>query len=301
MKTKISETMTFFYGLPDGVQKWKDTFDNFKNPGSFRNAVFIDATYCEDGRGDLQAFKGVDIALRLLHANPEIVVILFTFAPAKLVAKQNDKFNVVLRHDNVIFLQLPMNPATLEEDIKKAWENRPVTDPSATVQYATYQASVLMHGIKFDFLNPKSDQERSEMGKVAEQGRKIFKSKAGASDSEVLEFMDQLRHNREEVAKGKESPGVFCDIEGTILVDGQINSKVANLLNEFSKGGKSVFLWTDGDMEILAPILHNLGVRYPILRKMDFAGSVVEIAIDDLDQYTFSGLTKIGTKKFIQE
>ena len=87
MKTKISETMTFFYGLPDGVQKWKDTFDNFKNPGSFRNAVFIDATYCEDGRGDLQAFKGVDIALRLLHANPEIVVILFTFAPAKLVAK----------------------------------------------------------------------------------------------------------------------------------------------------------------------------------------------------------------------
>lgn len=100
--------------------------------------------------------------------------------------------------------------------------------------------------------------------------------------------------------KGGKIFGLFCDIQGTLLVENKINKKVLSVLKKYERDGKKITIWTDGNPITYEKILYSMGVMYPVKSKFDYSGGVVEIAIDDMDQYTFSAITKITAEYFIK-
>lgn|GEM_PF-3431116 len=121
-------------------------------------------------------------------------------------------------------------------------------------------------------------------------------------DVDTVEFLKNLlveiESRTEETTANIE--GLACDVEGTLLVGEEINSKVLEMLRESEKEGKSVTLWTGGDVEKLSAKLRQLGVEYPVVSKYDYRWGEAEMVIDDLAQAEFSERYKIFPKKYHQ-
>ncbi len=98
------------------------------------------------------------------------------------------------------------------------------------------------------------------------------------------------------VAEGLFLPGVFCDVEDTFLINGQINEHLKKELEKYALE-KPVNLWTGSDPEKFA---HKVGnVRYPVLSKNDYRGAEVEIAIDDMPPEALEREYGIKARKFV--
>lgn len=106
----------------------------------------------------------------------------------------------------------------------------------------------------------------------------------------------------EETGKAEDQmrEGVFCDIEGTLLVQDRINPKVLTQLKEYEKQGKPIHLWTGGNVEEYEKKLLSKDIDYNLFSKNDFHGCDVEIIIDDLSQERFVEMYNITARKFIQ-
>lgn len=90
--------------------------------------------------------------------------------------------------------------------------------------------------------------------------------------------------------------GIFCDIDETFLIEGQINEKVFRMLKDYEQQEKKIHLWTGGgSIDIFQKILKKIfSIEWTIFDKHDFKGCEVEIAIDDLPEEEFS--IKYGIK-----
>lgn len=97
--------------------------------------------------------------------------------------------------------------------------------------------------------------------------------------------------------EGRDLPGLFADVEGTIIQGGQINT---GLLDELKKrsGEKPVTVWTDGDIEQYQRVLREEGILWKILPKQIFRGATVEEAYDDLSQEDFETRHNIKTELY---
>lgn len=96
-------------------------------------------------------------------------------------------------------------------------------------------------------------------------------------------------------------PGVFCDIEGTLLSNDRttINPDVLATLKAHSD--KAVTLWTGGDIKELEKVLYRLGVKeYPVVSKEIFRGCTVESIYDDLPQEEFQKQYGINCQMYNQ-
>lgn len=254
----------------------------------------------------LQDCYGTEIALRILKENPDKLVVCIGFLPLDFVRKQNYLIDIVLQYPNAFFVQLPLNQESFLEAFEKAKKQKPellseINSGEASWKYASDAISKAVHDLKVeDPRNPKNDYERDTVRKVVEDVRDVFPSLENTSDDEVIDFIYETNSQRREVMKGEEIQGVYCDIEGTLLVYGELNLDVVEMLESFEEKGKEVALWTDGDTDKLSSELKEFGVEYPVRSKIDFAGATAEIVIDDLDQFSFSARTKIRAEEFIQ-
>jgi hydroxymethylpyrimidine pyrophosphatase-like HAD family hydrolase len=100
--------------------------------------------------------------------------------------------------------------------------------------------------------------------------------------------------------KGQKLNGLFCDIEGTLFSNGVLNAHVLATIKQNEAEGKEITLWTDGNLTELQALLDANKITYPLRAKRDFAGAVVEMAIDDMDEHSFSALTKVYAERFIR-
>lgn len=249
----------------------------------------------------LQNCHGVSLALDILRKDPSARVTLLGYLPLAMIRLKKPEIDVLLRNQNFRLLDLPTSPATIIEAWQQATEDAQDADPEALAKYAMQQIRIIVHGIKVaDPKNPTDQREAEMVARGISEAKAKFPSLEGRPDDEIIDFIYDSLKNREEVRKGESLAGVYCDVEGTILVNGNVNQEVVEQLSQYEADGKQVTLWTDGDTEQLKALLQSKGVSYPVCRKADFAGAQVEIAIDDMDELAFTARTKIQALTFIR-
>ena len=77
--------------------------------------------------------------------------------------------------------------------------------------------------------------------------------------------------------------GVFCDIEGTLIIDRRLNTDLAEELQRYSRE-KTVNIWTGQNLNKVTSLLKLNNIEFPLLSKDWYKGSEVELAIDDLEE-----------------
>ena len=148
--------------------------------------------------------------------------------------------------------------------------------------------------------NPKDDEERRRVALALSKAREYFPSLLSSDDKSVLEFIHTKEVDIPLVREGEELAGVFCDIDGTLLMNGKPNIEVLEMLKGYEAKGKAIMLWTLGNISETKATLSENGISYPLQNKLDFAGAVVEIAIDDEDRNSFFLKTRVHARQFIR-
>jgi hypothetical protein len=131
-------------------------------------------------------------------------------------------------------------------------------------------------------------------GEVGQKAVKRAEAEFGFVGSPA-EIQKMLEAYREDFSSGaiktlvgdKIISGVFCDVEGTLIIQEKINQPLVDELEKISKT-KAVSIWTGGDVKEATRTLFSLHVeKWPVLSKYDFAGCMVETIFDDLPQNEF--------------
>ncbi len=305
---KISETLNILVGnryleenafLSNAI---KSEIDNLPNTEDFRDSYIIMAENDADGN-HLQFCYGVTLALNVLRKDPHAKVILCSFLPIEVCRNQKPEIDFVLKHENAYFLKMtPRFPApTLGFENVFQSKKEVMSGNYTATQEANKYLSTIFHDLRYvkDWDNP-ADNERDMYEKALTKARDYFPTLNTATPQEIFEFLKSVSDSREEVMKDEKIAGVYCDVEGTIFVEGQLNQKVIALLQEYEQQGKTITVWTDGNIEELKPKLESFDILYPVKSKFDYAGAIAEIVIDDYDEYTFGARTKISAEKFIR-
>lgn len=291
IKFHVSEKYKGGYELI--IKKIIATLDNIQD---FANAYFIDLENDTNGH-HLQDCYGVDIALEILHTDPNATIIMYSFLPFDKVHDKKPNIDIALRHDNVYWFRTPMSA----EDLANIKNCKKTVGTYTMNDEVRKQIGSIMH--TFSHIKNWGDPnnyERSEIQKGIAETKKFFPSLKDETDENVIAFIKKVSADRPELMKGLKINGVYCDVEGTVLIDGKPNDKVLQKLSEYAAENKQITLWTDGDVQKLQAKLRKLKVNYPVASKFDFAGAIAEIVIDDQDEYTFTANTKISAEKFIQ-
>lgn len=83
-------------------------------------------------------------------------------------------------------------------------------------------------------------------------------------------------------------------------MNGQVNTNVLDKLNNFSKQGKYIYLYTGGDAKILSQKLIQQNIRFLVTSKYNFDGAQVEIAIDNEPERSLKDKYRISARMFIK-
>lgn len=303
---KVSETISFRFDLETKgwLESFKSELDSLSTDKTNflrGSTVILNEHQGENDEHRLQDFHGVSIALDEMRKSPERLIILCGFAPLSLVRKMKPEIDVVLKQKSTVYCKFPYTAESFLDAVKKVSQEGKEVEAKATLVYVQSQVATILHRLKLsDPKNPVGQHEVDMVKVTVMEAKKAFPSVDGFTDAEVLDFLFIANEKREEVCKGEFISGVYCDVEGTVLVGEMLNQDILSMLNKYTEEGKQVTLWTDGDIAKLQNILNDNGVNYSLKRKIDYAGAIVEIAIDDMDEFSFTARTKICAKQFIR-
>lgn len=275
-------------------------------------AIILVEMYGKTKEAGSGTFLGISEAEKFLVKHPNKKILLCSMMPLNLIRENKPEIDRLLLKNNIRYTDLlDIYPG---EDVNKIGNifnesigNVDEVDNKEIIEISkrniSQKVSTVLHRFENygDPYNP-DEKNRSKVTEGLDIAREEFPSMKEKSDKELLDFLFETRKNleREEVMKGEEIHGVFCDIEGTLIVNGEINKEILEKLNLYEKEGKMITLWTDGDKDELQKILDGNNIKYPLQSKFDYAGAVAEIVIDDSDENTFNARTKIYAKEFIQ-
>lgn len=308
MKTTLippTETITFHLGKSKDEENkfmldhFRETIARFDNAEDFRDAHIICAENDINGNY-LQSCYGVTIAIDILRKDQNAKVILYSFLPSEFIRKQKPEIDLVLKHQNAFFMEAPFAKEKLA-GIFKTDKSEMIGDYTAMDEAQKY-LSQIFHDIKYvkNWETNPVPEDQAKFQKCMSLVRDYFPSFVDATDTEIVKFLQSVSESRPEVMKDQKLSGVYCDVEGTLLVDEKLNETVLTLLQKYETEGKTITIWTDGNIVEIEPKLRTLGITYPIKSKFDHAGAIAEIAIDDQDEFTFGARTKISAEKFIR-
>lgn len=101
-----------------------------------------------------------------------------------------------------------------------------------------------------------------------------------------------------EIVGSKTIPGVFCDVNNTLLRD---NVAIPGALRRLKKiaGKRDIVLWTTGCLQSAKNRLATANIAYPVVDKGKFSGCVVECALDDIPEEKFKKRLNIHAKNFV--
>ena len=279
------------------VEKFREAINEQPEKDLLNGMTFVMNETDIDGNA-LQNCHGVSLSIEALRDNAAKKVTLLGWLTLDYIRTKKPEVDYLLSKENFRFLRLPATPT----DIISAWQ-KPAdavegADPGAIQGYTQRKIGYLLHIIHGK--NPREHRDASDVQQMVWETKKEFPSLVDKTDDEIFDFLLAASAKREEVRKGENLSGVFCDIEGTILVDSNVRQDTLEKLEEYEAQGKSVILWTDGDIDQISLQLRKHGIEYPIHAKADYAGATVEVAIDDLDEIAFTARTKIQAKTFMR-
>jgi len=285
---EILKTFSFHDDNERFVESLKKSFETIDLNGLEKSAfVNIEIKARIGGRQD---FVDVDIAENIISKNEAEKILMYAFSDLDSIRQSKSKIDLLLSKENIKFLRLPFTP----EDAINAVRNQASEQISGE---RLQQAQDKEIGQKVSLWLHIVDRDPQ---KVTSEAKEFFPALVDKSDKEIIDFLQNIRQNVPEVMKGQNIEGVFCDIEGTLFNGEELNTATLEKLKEFEAQGKTITLWTDGDVSNLQKLLDKEGIIYPLKSKVDHAGASAEIVIDNDDQNTFSAMTKIYAKKFIK-
>jgi len=228
-------------------------------------------------------------------------VIFYAFEPEVYLLTHGNKAAPYFYRRNTAYFQMPfelVEIAAIYKDIRdgKKLENKAVM-LAAKAGHRKSIISILLHDI--------------HPGKYGcEKGLETAKQEFGFTGTieQVREQLGAIRARDkdavgpiEELIGDELVPGVFCDVEGTLLDDaGKVDDVLLSILKNEAKA-KSVTLWTGGDPEKISGRLLHAGIKqFPLVSKHDFRGCNVEIVYDDLPQEEFKKQYGIRTKAYLK-
>jgi hypothetical protein len=260
--------------------------------------------------GVYDSFSGIAIAKALLVEGRERRIAIFsilstTFLREKLSGDAGRDLKFLFSHREVVFFDvvglLPDSEGRFpefREAVERGGDPGPI-DASAVVSSEMAkllgELNHLVHGAP----DPR-DLGNRRVRMAVERAREHFPSLTNRTDDEVLDFVASTEVEIPLVMEGAELPGVFCDIDGTVLVGGKPAADVLAMLVKHESEGVSVTLWTLGNVSETARVLSENGIAYPLRNKLDFAGATVETVIDDEDRNSFFLKTRVHAKRFIR-
>lgn len=200
---------------------------------------------------------------------------------------------------NGAYFRIPFQLAEIIAMIYKIQEGKKIENTAAMMVSGKKSKdrliSVFLHDIK-----PEG------CGDFHERSLKIVEKEFGISGTtkevraKLEELQSQYSNSKDIFVATQTIPGVFCDVDDTLIVNNAINQKILEKLQKYAEA-KAITLWTGGDLQEAEKVLDNLGItEYPLLSKYDFEGYQVEIAIDDLPQSEFEEKYKIKAEVYIQ-
>ena len=226
---------------------------------------------------------------------PMIIVGLDDEKTLKILSQDNKKLNAILARPRCIYIKLPCESGIIEKVIEKV------------TQQPKQQVTVALEEIT------KLEEIRRQVGYIkhlaayregnTEIVKRLAEEKLGwtGTGEEIMQRLAEFNPETE-IARhfsGSVIPGVFCDVEGTLLdfLGESINEEVVRMLEKYEAEGKAISLWSGGDPKEILPKLK--GFKWPFLSKYDFKGCTVEIAIDDLPTWKLKKDYKIRAEKYI--
>lgn len=99
--------------------------------------------------------------------------------------------------------------------------------------------------------------------------------------------------------EGMHFPDFFVDVEGTLLVDGQLNQDVARRIKEEEAAGSPITIWTGGDAISFGQQLWGMKLPWKVVSKYYLRGTTVRLAIDDLPQPEFEKEFGIKVEEYV--
>ena len=301
----VAESITFNIGAKEGdpgtewINKLREEIGAFENAEDFRDMHII----CIENKSDnhkLQDFYGVTLALNVLREKAKAKILLYHVNPLSYITHQKPEIGLVLKHDNVFILEAPFTMEMLQNVFTSP---KPVIETSYAItdEMGKY-LSRLFHDLKYvkGWDESPVPAEDGRFVKIMQLAKSYFPTLKEKSDAEIVTFLKETKVDRPLVMKGRYLEGVYCDVEGTLLVDGKLNEKVVKALSYYWSEKKKITIWTDGDVDDIFTKLRMLGVPHSIVSKHDYAGATAEIVIDDMDEFSFAATTKIAAGEFIR-
>jgi len=266
--------------------------------------IFVDLTAVRHSREWLQDCHGVDVANELLRANPMQKIVLLETIPIEAARNIRPEIDLLLSKSNVRIWDIASEIKDLPKlfEVGNQFEIASESLPDLANREMQKVIGTVFHDLEKskDIFNPADEHEKRMVASGIKKTKEYFPSMQDKTDKDVIDFLLLVKQEREEVMKGQNIAGVYCDIDGTLFIKGNLNERVLELLQRYEGEGKNITLWTDGDLRETQELLNRNNVTFPLKSKYDFAGATTEVVIDNDDENTFFSKTRIYPKIFIK-
>lgn len=273
--------------------------DSLQNELGELSLVVIE--YVEDGGiQKMDNFAGLDIALSF---DPkEAPIVICSFLPETYFSTcdkgNSEKFHSLMGKRRVGFIQLPFSAETLLYKYQELSSDEKEEDILAIefekINSFEREMASIHHNV-YRRVVDTVDYTDLAIIKGIKDSRAIGLS---GSDEEIILQIKNFKHKpKNSIFAGRFFPGVFCDIEGTLFKNGEINVAMLEKLKELS-AHKPITLWTGGNLEEIKKTLALNGITWKLIPKDDLTGAEVEIAFDDEDFSVFFEKYGVKVKNF---
>lgn len=248
---------------------------------------------------DLADAGGLNVALTL---DSELHPIIFcSVAPEHHFLKEfGNKFRALMAQRRTGFLQLPFLATDLEAKYKELlWDDKEVDTLAIEINsMETFEneMGIILHCSQ-SFFGDNSAYAKERIAQAVSEARKI--GVTGTDEEVAMQIKNFKRKPKKSVFAGRYFEGIFCDVEGTLLIYGKVNEKMLKILQE-NEGKRPITLWTGGDLKKIQEILFENGITWKLVSKNNFTGAEVETAYDDETFSEFFEMYQIRAKEFIK-
>jgi len=262
----------------------------------------------EDGRIKFLKYSGIDVAKQILGKDPDRKIVFIDNHELEKIEEDRKGFKAYVSQKNIAYVERNNTFCHALDQLPELFDKKANVElePDLLYEMISEDNNRIIPRLRHDFYRiknvekPKDKKEKLFLENTVKITIGYFPSLKGKTNTEIQEFLNSCKYKVDEVMKGQSIDGVYCDVEGTFLVDGEVNKDVCEKLDGYTQGGKAVTLWTLGDTETIQKTLDENNVTYPLKNKLDFAGAIAEIVIDDEDMNIFIARTKIQPKTFIK-
>lgn len=257
-----------------GNEKVDDTLKQLLVGAGIEDAIVISAEMAP-ARAQL---TGLTMALSMVASGRPILIQTFLDLDRGTLVL-DDRYHALRGYQNVGFIRLPFALEEFVVGIQRISVHTRPADPLAIALLGVKDPEEALAVLKHDLGHAERSGDPAKIAEILVRARK-----AGLIDDDetTLKLIRMATTTTLQPFAGQQFPDVFCDIEGTLLVDGQLNDQIVAYLREQAKV-RPITLWTGGDVKAYRQQLSKL-LPWKVASKWLFSGAKVETVIDDQSQ-----------------